>query len=648
MAKKKSADTAKEKSQSESVKNTGSEKSETKRKRSGTSSAAEKTDSVSNKKSQKQKDGSASPTSSKTAATPLKEDASNTTENKKSKASPTPDTADKADIGVSADEKKGTKSRTKSQKKAKSEKADDRVVEDENSGKSTAKKSKQKAKKSDAAPALSEEKNDADDGTLFASVPEGDEIFKLTTIDDIDDSAASNIEAAAIAALPRTEVDPELLLDDMGIEDTHESAEENAKYEAYLADYKEIMARMLRDAQSDEVKEARLAKRASAEEDDISKFIVTDDFFEDDEELYDEDEYITPEEIGLTEEELEKYAEPEDEAEEDTLAPESDEQPPFESDDGYDVSIEAPIKEVADTDLALEESNADEEAENESLDQTDKDGSELNELDSEVADKSDEDIKEAFPDISLREYMPGYSEQLIPEDVSDSDADSDEDTDQDALDKEESEYGEEDEGYDGAEQLEMSFDEDEEEIEYEEEIEEFYSPDKPRFIDKVFELVELVAYTFAVIMIITSFFVRHSVVEGRSMQNTLSDSDVVIISDFLYTPERGDIVVFEDYSVSTTPLIKRIIGIEGDTVEIKADGTVLVNGEILTENYVHLSHDWIPKAAIYKVGEGEVFVLGDHRNLSMDSEDFGTVRADSIIGRVLFRLFPFDSFGTVE
>ena len=175
-----------------------------------------------------------------------------------------------------------------------------------------------------------------------------------------------------------------------------------------------------------------------------------------------------------------------------------------------------------------------------------------------------------------------------------------------------------------------------------------YDPERPRRIDRVFDLVEMLIFTFAAIIILTSFFFRHSVIDGSSMENTLHDRDVVIISDFLYTPKRGDIVVLDDRSAHDGAIVKRVIGIEGDRVTIERNGDVYVNGKKLTEKYIYedLPHSY--KENTWYVGEGEIFVLGDHRNVSDDSEDFGPVSVDSVLGKVLFRVWPFEVFGQVK
>ena len=135
--------------------------------------------------------------------------------------------------------------------------------------------------------------------------------------------------------------------------------------------------------------------------------------------------------------------------------------------------------------------------------------------------------------------------------------------------------------------------------------------------------------------------------------NTLVDGEHLIITDLFYTPERGDIIVFADYSAGQTrPYVKRVIGIAGDKVTVDSNGKVTVNGEELDEEYVLVDGSF-PAGYYGKecvVPEGEVFVLGDHRNASSDSATFPhtTVKVESILGKVLIRIYPLDKFGTVE
>lgn len=173
--------------------------------------------------------------------------------------------------------------------------------------------------------------------------------------------------------------------------------------------------------------------------------------------------------------------------------------------------------------------------------------------------------------------------------------------------------------------------------------------DKPqRFIDSIFDFLELLVFSLVAVLMFTTFFVRHSVVVGSSMEATLYENEHLIISDLFYTPERGDIIVCEDYSTNLhKPIVKRVIAVAGDHIEISAN-TVTVNGERLTEDYVYINGPLEVLEIDIVVPEGEIFVMGDHRNNSTDSRHFGTIDTDSVIGKVLFRFYPFDKFGKVE
>ena len=176
-----------------------------------------------------------------------------------------------------------------------------------------------------------------------------------------------------------------------------------------------------------------------------------------------------------------------------------------------------------------------------------------------------------------------------------------------------------------------------------------YDPDHPRGIDAIFDFVELLIFSLVAVLLATTFIFRHSVVEGPSMENTLFGGEHLIISDLFYTPERGDIIVCEDYTTKLRkPIVKRVIALPGDRVEILVTGDVYVNGELLTEDYVYEDEDTLYNHVDVVVPEGEIFVMGDHRNLSTDSREIGTVDMDSVLGKVLFRFYPFSRFGKVE
>ncbi len=189
------------------------------------------------------------------------------------------------------------------------------------------------------------------------------------------------------------------------------------------------------------------------------------------------------------------------------------------------------------------------------------------------------------------------------------------------------------------------------ELDYSEPTQEKYDEKKPRKIDGKFDFVELFVFTFLAVILVTTFLFKHSVVDGVSMEQTLSHGEHLIISDLFYTPKRGDIIVCEDYTTAIRkPIVKRVIGVEGDIVSISSDGTVTVNDKVLNESYVFIddpTYVYRPITA-YKVPEGELFVMGDHRNMSSDSREIGTVSEESVLGKVILRFYPFNKFGTVK
>ena len=186
-----------------------------------------------------------------------------------------------------------------------------------------------------------------------------------------------------------------------------------------------------------------------------------------------------------------------------------------------------------------------------------------------------------------------------------------------------------------------------------------YDPEKPRVMDWVFDIAEMFVFVLVAVILITSFFFKHSVVDGPSMMNTLYHEDHLIISDLFYTPERGDIVVFEDYSTSLKKaVIKRVIGLPGETVEVRLNENkeivVYINGELLPEDYTYNAKDTnVDPNTLNRpvtVGENEIFVMGDNRYHSADSryESVGPINIDTILGKVIIRFYPFDRFGVVE
>lgn len=174
-------------------------------------------------------------------------------------------------------------------------------------------------------------------------------------------------------------------------------------------------------------------------------------------------------------------------------------------------------------------------------------------------------------------------------------------------------------------------------------------------LKNIFEWIELFALSVAVVMVVLVCLCRHSPVIGASMNETLHENDLLIISDLFYEPEQGDIIVFA--SKATTyekPYVKRIIATEGQTIDYDPlTGAVTVDGKLLNEKYATykgVQHNYYGELVTYPyvVPEGHVFVMGDNRWNSNDSRTIGAVDERCIIGRVICRLFPFDQIGAVE
>lgn len=162
----------------------------------------------------------------------------------------------------------------------------------------------------------------------------------------------------------------------------------------------------------------------------------------------------------------------------------------------------------------------------------------------------------------------------------------------------------------------------------------------------LFEWLELFVWVIGITLLIFSVFLRVAVVDGDSMQSTLHSGDTLLLSNFGYTPEKGDIIVFQVAgSDHSHPVVKRVIATEGDTVDIDFDGwAVSVNGEALEESYVTKADTAMERGNIafpLTVPKGCVFVLGDNRNASWDSRysAVGCVDTRAILGKVLIR-FP--------
>ena len=172
--------------------------------------------------------------------------------------------------------------------------------------------------------------------------------------------------------------------------------------------------------------------------------------------------------------------------------------------------------------------------------------------------------------------------------------------------------------------------------------------------NEAIEWVKSILLAIVIAILIKTFIFNTTYVLGNSMYPTLHEKDRLFANKiplYFSGPKRGEIVVLEAPDASNKDYIKRVIGIEGDTVSI-IDGKVYLNGKILEEDYIEEdAYTHIYNENYWEVPEGYAFVLGDNRDegASKDSRYFGCVPIDSIKGITSFRYFPFnDRFGKLE
>ena len=170
-------------------------------------------------------------------------------------------------------------------------------------------------------------------------------------------------------------------------------------------------------------------------------------------------------------------------------------------------------------------------------------------------------------------------------------------------------------------------------------------------------LIEVLFYivlVFGVSFLLTTYVGQRTRVNGESMYPTLHDDDNLIVDKISYRfrdPKRYDIIVFPYKYEEDTYYIKRIIGMPGETVQIR-DGYVYIDGKRLTSDIYGKEKIKDPQTAAEPVtlGDDEYFVMGDNRNHSMDSRDpgVGVLTRKDLIGRAWVRIYPFDKMGVIR
>jgi len=157
------------------------------------------------------------------------------------------------------------------------------------------------------------------------------------------------------------------------------------------------------------------------------------------------------------------------------------------------------------------------------------------------------------------------------------------------------------------------------------------------------EILETLALTLIIFLVI-HFTVQNYQVDGSSMEPGLNNNEYVLVNKLAYlfhAPERGDVIVFRFPPDTTKNLIKRVIGIPGDVIQVTAS-TVEVNGVVLREPYIKAPVN--PTGNKWTVPADEYFVMGDNRQFSYDSRDWGFVPKSYIIGKAVMVYWPLNSW----
>jgi signal peptidase I len=160
-------------------------------------------------------------------------------------------------------------------------------------------------------------------------------------------------------------------------------------------------------------------------------------------------------------------------------------------------------------------------------------------------------------------------------------------------------------------------------------------------VSTVIETLLIIGAAFAIAMLVQTFMFRITGILQTSMLPTIDPGDRIIVNCMTYKfrdPRRGEIVVVHDPADDKKDIIKRVIALGGDTIEV-ADGVLYINGAVVDEPYV-ANRDVVKGQARFTVPAHYIYVMGDNRPLSGDSRDFGPVADDQIIGKVMCVMWP--------
>ncbi len=170
-------------------------------------------------------------------------------------------------------------------------------------------------------------------------------------------------------------------------------------------------------------------------------------------------------------------------------------------------------------------------------------------------------------------------------------------------------------------------------------------------VASLYDWLKYMLFAISIVIICLTFVFRLVNVEGSSMDNTLSSGDKVIVTNFMYEPQDGDIVVISHGAEYVKPIIKRVIATEGQSIKLDYENDrIIVDGIEINEPYLdqstfggNIGDNKIPDV----IPEGKIFVMGDNREVSLDSRStkIGLIDVDNVIGKAQFVALPFSDIG---
>lgn len=182
-----------------------------------------------------------------------------------------------------------------------------------------------------------------------------------------------------------------------------------------------------------------------------------------------------------------------------------------------------------------------------------------------------------------------------------------------------------------------------------------YDQETPRLKSHIIEFIQTIAVFVAISLFIYYFAIQPHKVSGASMEPNFHDKDFILTDKVTYKfaePKHGDIIVFKNPNNESQDFIKRIIALPGDRIMLK-DGHIYINGNIVKEPYLNSNLTtkggaFLSEGKEVTLNENELITLGDNRNNSYDSKDWGYLPMNNVIGKAFFRYWPLQRIGLIK